>query len=255
MTLNELQSLFKKQIIAGQADARSLQTFKPGGQLTLTEAFGVYHESYLARLTEALRETFEAVHWVLGEKLFTEVSHAYIATEPSVSYNLSDYGKNFPEFLQFQHAMMGIPFITDLARFEWQFKTIFHAQTPNPLPAERVQELINADDFQVSFIDAMALFKSPYAIYELWTHRKEPQYEFEDINWNQSENLLLYKKDKKIYVRRIDAIEFKILESLQEGHSVTEALADSAHSLTPDKISLIFQMMMQAGIIDDISEL
>ncbi|QDK38884.1 DNA-binding domain-containing protein [Bdellovibrio sp. NC01] len=255
MTLNELQSLFKRQIIEGEADSAVLKIFKPGGQLSLSQAFGVYHDSYLARLTEALRETFEGVHWVLGDKLFDEVAHTYIATEPSVSYNLSDYGSNFPDFLQLQHAMMGIPFIGDLARFEWKFKNIFHAQTPNPLPVERVQELISAEDFKVNFIDAMTLFKSPYAIYELWSHRKEPQYEFEDINWNQPENLLVYKKDKKIYVRRIDATEFKVLESLQDGHSVTEALADSANTLTPDKISLLFQMMMQAGIIDDISEL
>lgn len=255
MKLSNAQSSFKRHTFAGEADSEALKNFKPGGKMNLQEAFEVYHGAYIARLSEALRETFEATHWVLGDAIFDEACRNYIETQPSVSYNLSDYGNNFPEFLRAHPTLKGIPFSFDLARFEWRFKELFHAQNPDPLSLERVQELIHAENFKVSFIEAMDLFASPYAIYDLWSHRKEPHYEFEDINWELPENLLLYKKDQKIYVKRIDDIELQILQKLREGQSVTEAFAGHSDILSPDKIVQFFQMMMKAGIIDDIREL
>lgn len=256
MKLHDAQSLLKKHILhTPESDPEALKTFKPGGQMNLKESFEVYHGAYIARLTTALTETFEAVHWVLGDHIFHEVSRNYIETQPSVSYNLSDYGENFPSFLQEHPAIKGIPFIYDLARFEWMFKEVFHAQSPDPLPAERVQELMHADDFTVTFIEAMNLFDSPYAIYDIWTHRKEPQYEFEDINWELPESLILYKKDKKIYVKRIETEDLHILEELREGKSVSSVLASHSSSMSPDKTTQLFQLMMKAGIIDDITAL
>ncbi|MDG0815637.1 HvfC/BufC N-terminal domain-containing protein [Bdellovibrio svalbardensis] len=256
MKLQEVQSLFKKQtLFPGEADPEVLKTFKPGGQLKLKEAFEVYHKAYIARLTEALDETFEGVHWVLGDHIFQEVCQNYIDTQPSTSYNLSDYGASFPDFIRLHPAIKGIPFVFDLARFEWRFKNIFHAPSPDPLTVERIQELMNEDDFKVSFVEAMELFESPYAIYDIWTRRKEPQYEFENIDWELPENLLLYKKDKKIYVKKIANEEFRILKELRDGKSVSAALAEQPTSMSPDKISQLFQMMMRAGIIDDITPL
>ncbi|HWU43827.1 MAG TPA: DNA-binding domain-containing protein [Bdellovibrio sp.] len=255
MKLNEVQSMFKKSVLAVEAEAEHtwMQQFKPAGQLSLKEAFEVYHNGYLVRLTEALGETFEAVHWVLGDHLFQDVCHRYIESQPSVSYNLSDYGFSFPDFLKADASTRGILFLYDLARFEWLFKEIYHAPTPDPLPVERIQELLHSEDFKVSFIEAMNLFESPYAVYDIWNNRKEASYQFEDINWEHPENLLIYKKEAKIFVRRIDAVELHVLEELQDGTPVTAALADYSSLLTPDKIAQLFQMMMKAGIIDDIA--
>ncbi len=254
MKLHDAQSSFKKHTFnTGESDPEALKNFKPGGTLNLKEAFEVYHGAYIARLTEALQETFEAVHWVLGDHIFQDISRNYIETQPSVSYNLSDYGDSFPEFLREHPATKGIPFAYDLARFEWIFKEIFHAPSPDPLSVERIQELMHEDDFKLRFIEAMSLFESPYAIYDIWNRRKEPQYEFEDINWELPESLILYKKDKKIYVKRIEAENLHVLEELRDGKSVTAALADHSNTMTPDKIVQLFQMMMKAGIIDDIT--
>ena len=255
MNLSEAQSLFKQMAQTPSADSDLLKYFKPAGQLNLKEAFEVYHNGYNARLTEALSETFEAVHWVLGDSMFHDLARHYIESQPSVSYNLSDYGESFPEYLRMTSFTKGIPFIYDLARFEWMFKEIFHSPTPDPLPVERIQELMHAEDFKISFIESMMLFESPYSVYEIWSRRKKPQYEFEDINWSQPENLVIYKKEQKIFVKKLSEIELHILEELQDGQPVTTALAEYANSLTQEKIAQLFQMMMKAGIIDDVTTL
>jgi hypothetical protein len=57
---------------------------------------------------------------------------AFIARSPSsTSYNLSDYGASFPDFVEGQafnslNLSSDAPFLGDLARYEWEFKNLFH---------------------------------------------------------------------------------------------------------------------------------
>lgn len=255
MKLNEAQSMFKKSILAIDDEPKSIKALKPAGQLTLSQAFDVYHKGYIARFSEELRKTFESTNWVLGENLFNNLCRSYIEAQTSIPYDLAEYGSSFPDFAQDHPTTRGIPFIKDLSQFEWTIKEVQSRATPMPLPVERIQELIHTEDFKVSFIEAMTLFSSPYAVYEIWSHRKDPAYQFESINWNHPENLLIYKKDRSLHIHRIDNIEMNILEELQDGASVTEAFADYAMSLSPERIAQFFQMMMKAGIIDDITQL
>lgn len=253
MKLNETQSLFKKNILAGKLDAETHRDWKPAGKLSLEQAFHVYRRSYIVRMTETLGETFEAVWWVLGDDLFHEICRQYIEAQPSSSYDLSDYGHNFPAFLNQMANLKEFPFLHDLARFEWLFKDMYHTPTPDPLPVERIKELSLSEDFNVHFIEAMRIFESPYSVYKIWCMRKEdPAESFADFLWQQPESLMIYKKNKKIYTQRLGSVEAQILLDLQEGHSVAEALEDFSNAMTPERITALFQMMMQSGIIEDI---
>lgn len=252
MNLNEAQNLFRKNVLAPQADPQAVQNLKPAGHLSLDQAFEIYHRSYFARLTAILARTYQAVHWVVGEDLFRTLCHKFIETQPSVNYNLLSYGRNFPEFLKVNPAARSIPFLFDLARFEWAYKEIYHGPTPTPLPVERVQELLRAEDFRIQFIEALEVFTSPYAIYEIWYRREEPPYRFEDIDWNHPESLLIYKKQGNIQVQQIDDLEADILLELKNGSSISSALGDFSSLLTPDRIAQFFQMLMKAGLVDDI---
>ncbi|MEK2646481.1 DNA-binding domain-containing protein [Bdellovibrio sp. BCCA] len=253
MNLNEALNLFKRNIASGQvSDGKAEAELKPVGSLSLEQAFQVYHQGYVARLTGALREIYEASSWVLGEDEFHNASRKYINAQPSRSYNLSDYGHEFPEHLQMSSLGTAHPFLYDLARFEWTFKNMYHTPTSDPFPAEEIQALLNSEDFKVHFIEGMDIFQSPYAIYEIWRRRNDPSGTIQDIHWQTPESLLVYKKQKKIYVHKIDHVEAQVLTELKEGKSVSQALVGFSHVLTSEKITQLFQIIMRAGIIEDV---
>ncbi|WII72927.1 DNA-binding domain-containing protein [Bdellovibrio sp. 22V] len=255
MTLNETQNLFKKSLVSMQVDPKMLAELKPAGKLSLEQAFEIYHQGYIKRLTDTLKKTYEGVWWVLGEALFSKMARRFIESQPSVSYDLSEYGEAFPDFLRTLSATKVIPFIYDLARFEWTFKSLINTPTPDPLSTEQAEELIRSDDFKVHFIEAMEIFESPYAIYDIWTRRKEPAYEFEGINWDRPESLMIYKKNNRIYVQRMDKIEAQVINAMKDGASIGSALAEHTTSLAPEQISQFYQMMIGAGIIEDVTTL
>lgn len=252
MNLNEAQKLFKNNMLNAKADSKAIDELKPVGKLSLEEALQVYNRGYIARLTDSLGDTFEAVWWVVGDELFNSLCKSFIESEPSISYNLSEHGRTFPEFIRTSSLVSGIPFLYDLARFEWTFKTMYDAPTPHPLPVDQIHQLLHSEDFKVQFIEGMEIFESPYAVYDIWSRRKEPAYEFEDINWSHPESLLIYKKQSKIFVQRIDVVEAQVLSELKSGLAVSTALADFSSLMTPDKIAQLFEMMMRAGIVEDV---
>lgn len=252
MKLSETQSLFKKNILNAQNDPTAFNEFKPAGKLSLEQAFNLYHSIYEARLTEVLMSHFPAVRWVLGKDLFNKICHKYVETQPSVTYNLHSYGNTFPEFLKEDHDSKAIPFLYDLARLEWTLKEVQDRPSPSPLPGKHIEELLHSEDFKVQFIDAMEIFESPYAVYDIWDQRMSSAYQFEDINWNRSESLLVYKDQKKLCLIRIDALEAEVLKELKEGSSVSSALADFSSLLSPDKIAEFYQVLANTGIVEDV---
>ncbi|MGZ3794560.1 MAG: HvfC/BufC family peptide modification chaperone [Bdellovibrio sp.] len=252
MKLSDSQKLFKKNMLDGQSDPKAIKELKPAGKLSLDQAFQLYHSIYDARLTDVLMAHFGAVRWVLGKDLFNSVCRKYIESQPSVTYNLRNYGRTFPEFLKEDHGSKVIPFIYDLARFEWTLKQVQDSPSPFPLTGKHIEELLHSEDFKIQFIDAMEIFESPYAVYDIWDQRNSPSYQFEDINWNHPENLLIYKNQKKIFIDRIDAVETEVLNDLKLGTSVSSALADFSTLLTPDKVVEFYQLLANTGIVEDV---
>jgi hypothetical protein len=250
MKLNETQRLFKKNTLAPQAD--TAMPLKPAGKLSIQKAFEVYHDSYVQKLTEALQKTFEAVHWVVGDDIFHKASKQFIDTEPSVSYNLDDYGANFPDFLKGNRLTRAVPFLPDLGRFEWTYKNLYHRANPEPLPTERIQEILRADDCRIKFIDAMEIFASPFRVSEMWLRRTEPSYMFEDIIWEYPEWVLMFKRDHEIHLQQINHTEASMMEELREGATISETLLKYSPRLSPDRVGQLFDLMIKAGIIEDV---
>lgn len=250
MRLNDVQNLFNT---SSEVEETLLSQLEPAGRLSVEQAFEFYHKGYVTRLTEALSATFEAVRCVVGPEAFNNLCAQYIENHPSTSYSLSEYGQLFPQFLVTTAISKEWPFLEDLAHFEWVLKDISSAPAPDPLPMERIQEMLSSDDFKVSFVEAMRIFQSHYSLQGIWRSRNEALLNLKNFKWNQPESLLIFKKEDRLHIASLDPIEAEILLELQEGRSISEALADFANLMSPQKTTKLFQMMMKAGIIDDIS--
>jgi len=102
---------------------------------------------------------------------------------------------------------------------------------------------------------AVRLFTSPYAVYNLWKLRGTEHDGKPPTEWDHPQSLVLYKKDKQIFIREVGDAEFGILLALQQGASLEGALAsavDAHPTFDQQGISDLFQMMFHTGIIHDI---
>lgn len=248
MKMQDIQNIFKNNIRHPRIDPEISELFRPAGRLDLEEAFQVYHESYITRLSESLAETYGAVCRVLGPELFYDLCQTYIRRHPSTVHHLSDYGDGFAHFLQAHPSCKHILCLCDLARFEWIHKSLSDLPNPRPLATERATELLKAKDAQMRLIPALEIFSSPYAISEFW---RQPA-DLEGIEWKSPETLMLHKKESKVHITPINHIEAKILRGLKAGRSAIQILGESSDSLDSVKISELLSFMIRSGIIEDI---
>jgi Putative DNA-binding domain len=83
---------------------------------------GVYIDAYVLRLLEALRTNYPALHQLLGDDEFDQMSSRYLATYPPSHTSIRWFGSHLTDFLRTEAPYANIPSIAELAEFEWALR-------------------------------------------------------------------------------------------------------------------------------------
>src|SRR2546427_9502287 len=103
------------------------------------ERLRIYRNTCRSTLIEALRMTYPAVERLVGRDFFDMAAARYAGTHPPQSGYLNEYGGEFSEFLAAFAPASELPYLADVARFEWGLGVAAHAadmpvlQPPTPV--------------------------------------------------------------------------------------------------------------------------
>lgn len=227
-----------------------LENVVPGGRLDAAGALGVYRRGYLARLTEQLGEAFASVWRVLGDEDFFATCEGYLADHPSTSYNLSDYGRDFPAFLAASKHADGAPFLAELARFELAFHDLFHAELHQAVDAAELASLSDLDGVRFRLGSAMRLLACESAVYDLFRHRRDEQPP--GIRLDRPQWMLLHRRGGDVIAHELEIAAFRALEAMEGGASVEEALAcavESDPAFGAAEAARLFELLAREGLV------
>lgn len=234
------------------ADPAFVAAVTGGGKLSARESVEVYARGYVARLTEALGETYEACWRVLGDEGFFAAAKDYIGRTPSLSYNLSDYGAGFAAHLESDEELAAAaPYLGDLARYEWEFKELFHLAPRAGLSAADLAARAKPDS-RFRFGGALRLLALKHRVYDLWRRDRADDTPIADAEWAGEQRLALYKKEgNPIFVRELSAPEHAALEALIAGRTLDEALA-SAPGMDETGARSLFAFVADAALVAEV---
>lgn len=197
----------------------------------LKDVLKLYQNAYQARKTEALCETYPSVWRFLGDEKFFDLCNLYILKNTSKFYDIGEYGKLMPDFIQnlssdslsLDHS----DFLFNLAKFEWIYLECFH---------EKIflkQNFLEQSDW-MAFFDQALKIQTPQRIklleleYDVYGAFKLQDTEIENIkdldlkSLNQSLDTpnasyyLMYRPNKRVNIQKISEIEFKLLLGLKK---------------------------------------
>jgi hypothetical protein len=120
------QNDFQRGILTG--DDAVLTEILDGAREKREILFGVYRHAYGSRLVEAMRNDHDLLHSYLGDEMFDEMGHAYVAANPSEHPNLRWFSRTLPDFLRSTAPYSDHPVLSDLAALEKSFNDAFDAQ-------------------------------------------------------------------------------------------------------------------------------
>ncbi len=209
------------------------------------------------KLAEFLGETFEATWRILGEDQFPSLASDYFASNPSQYVSLFDYGLALPDWVAASPWRKKTPYLSDLARFEWDIKEVSHLPQHPSISKEMIQGIDPSLNVKLVIGQACRLFESSFAVFDIWKQcflgNQRPQ-----LPWARTQRLALYKQESKMCIRELNESEYLLLEHLMAGGTVKEALDLTLHvvgNISQNTITEFFHMLFQAGLVTHVESL
>lgn len=215
------------QAMRGEAD---LAAFGPDP--AVAAGLSVYRNTSMKGAVDALRGNFPAVERLVGEDWFADVARLYAASRPPASPVLLDYGEGFPAFLGDFPPAKGLPYLADVALFDWLW---IEAHVAADAPAFTARD---AAAIAPEALFAMGLTLHPSArlawsdqpAATIWSANRAGADDCE-VGW-RGEGLILVRPDGEVMSRILDLAAFTFLAAIRDGQTLGEA-ATAALSTDP----------------------
>lgn len=167
MQLREWQSELQMAILE-DSDRPALQ-MRPG-RLSRRQSLGIYGNAYRARLREALRSNYGALHRLLGDRDFDVVADAFAVAHPPSTPSIRWFGAALPAFLRTHETCRQCPALAELAEFEWALRHTVDAADGKRVDAQFVQAAAAGDwaGFRFDLHRSLSLLEFAWNAPQIW---------------------------------------------------------------------------------------
>ena len=243
---------------------------RPNDRLTSFERLEIYNRQYWFRLFSSFEEDFPGLKSVVGSRKFEALMRAYLEARPSRSFSLRNLGSTLIAWLK-QNPQYTKPYTDSaiaMAALEWAHIEAFDNESRAPLTPDEIASL-NADS-HIALQPYLRLLAAPYAVDDALLAVRDSSHD----SGSQASNavgihlvrrtrssrptreqiyLAIHRHDDTVYYKRLSREDFLLLEALERGDSLGEAI-DTAfrESTTPESehpaiIQSAFHHWMQMG--------
>jgi hypothetical protein len=238
---------------------------KPNDRLTATERLAIYHRQYWYRILDSFSEDFPGLCAVLGDRVFQRLARAYLSDCPSRSFTLRNLGSRLESWLAAHPEFAGrnLALALDMVRLEWAHIEAFDNAEQKPLGPEDLLGL--GPELSIAMQPYIGLLELQYPVDELRIkvnqHSEEHSRASNAVTAPSPSRhivrryarlkpqqifLAVHRVEFTVYYRRLDADEFRLLQSIGQGRPIGEAL-DSQANLDPQRVQTWFANWAQLG--------
>jgi hypothetical protein len=243
---------------------------RPNDRLTSFERLEIYNRQYWFRLFSSFEEDFPGLKSVVGSRKFQTLMRAYLEAHPSRSFTLRNLGSTLVAWLK-QNPQYTKPYTDSaiaMAALEWAHIEAFDNESRKPFTADEIASL-NADSC-IAIQPYLRLLAAPYAVDDALLAVRDSAHD----SGTQASNavsihlvrrtrsrrpaqeqiyLAIHRHDDTVYYKRLSREDFLLLEALERGASLGDAIETAfRESTTPESdhpaiIQSAFHHWMQMG--------
>jgi len=233
MKLKQLQAKFADALF--YLDDEITDAIKETQSITPEQRLQVYRNSFIMGVSEALAITYKHTCSLVGEDFFNSVSRAFILNTPPTENNIITYGLGFNEYLNGLPQLKEMPFISEIARFEWLLEQTSNHQVEDKqldiaqlslIPEEKIGQL------QFSVPTQITLFQSTQNISHLYQMLITDTVIESDLN---APCYLALKKqpDFRVELVTLQQQQFQLLEQISNGRTLDQITPEDLHQQLP----------------------
>ncbi len=122
MSVKQLQKEFYQDVVDVESNP---ENYLDNASFSAQDLLQIYRNQYFLTLGEALAKSYACIKRLVGEDFFNQLAREYIATHPSKTGNIIDYGDEFPDFIKTNTHCKNLPYLSDIAKFEHLYERCY----------------------------------------------------------------------------------------------------------------------------------
>ena len=196
------------------------------GRLPAERLFQVYRNNFWISAEDALAGIYPVVKQLVGKRFFTYLVDHFLRSYPPRYGNMHQLGSDLPVFLCDFTPAENLPYLSDIARLEWTYHQVFHADDAKPfntevladVPYEKIPQL----RFELSPTSRLA--HSPFPIFEIWRVNQSGYEGDQSVDLDiGTESVLVTRPVMVVKLHKIGPLDARFLHSLTTGGNLETA--------------------------------
>ena len=247
-TLRELQRQLQQAVLGG--DTAEIIAAIRGDGLDPAARIGIYRNHFFATFGGLLQGIFPVVCRLVDERFFAYAAHEYLRERPPRSRCLVEFGADFADFLADFEPCKRLPYLADVARFEWALKIAASVREAAPLPRQALTEVPINDAAYIAFRlqPSLSYVISPWPIDAIW--RANRKSEVLSVNLaSGGVRLEIRRAGGAVAWRRLDPATFAFRTALADGLVLAEALATATQQAPALDLAAAVQHIIAEGLV------
>jgi hypothetical protein len=193
--LFNLQDEFQHYLLQGDNDFSKhiISTEK----ISIETRLNIYRNAYRARLVEALTSNYPILYAYLGHENFERIVNDYINQFPSHYRSIRWFGDQLSHFLTEHPETKALPYLAELAQFEWIQTLVFDAADHPILQIETVAHIPPESWMNMRFIPHPSVHRINFTwnIVQIWQAFSDQQKVDEPVKHSAPIPWILWRRD------------------------------------------------------------
>ena len=247
-SLPELQRNFKRAVMSYRPDAAS----PPAIHGYISGRVEIYGEAYKARLLEALKTNFPALHRVMGDDAFRELAHRFIDESPSEYRSIRWFGRELETFARSDESLLPHSALIDLLKMDWALGIAFDAADVPATTESDLQHVAPADwaALRFAFHPSLTLLKLDWAVEPIWRAVMKDENTETPEPLAGTHYLLVWRRELEAKWRIFDEHEALVLNRLGMGTNFGELCESLAADGDEAKAVVTAAQYLKGWVID-----
>ncbi len=248
-TLKNLQQQFLAALKNPATQKDFFAMIDENEKLQKAQRLAIYRDSIQESLITTLLTTFSVCDQLIGREAFRGLAKLYLQQTPALSPDLGQYGDSFSEFIANFTAAKSVPYLADMAKWEWLYWQALQGPRSTSLTVAAMLKIPEARQHAIRFRLPFNthLFYSQYPVIAIWRWHQEQCAGSSNFNWNLQNNYhLLIRSDRYPTVFDLTREQWHLLQKL--------VMQTKLGNLMKDELTLLPEFMRQGWLGEIILE-
>ncbi len=250
MNLAELQGAYRTFLLDGSTTAIAPAIVEDA--FDAEERLRIYRNNFLIGLGEALKANFPVTLQLLGEDFFAQAARTFILRAPPERPCLFEYGAGFADYLAGLAELTSLPYVPEMARFEFARIEAFNAPVEallSDVEMARVPPQALAD-LPIRLARHARLLSLMYPIVDLWQAHQAPQPDLGGIDMTPRPHaLLVCRPQRMLVVQALESDAVLFLNAARERTTLSLAAEACGPGMDADRLGRVIGTALQHRLL------